>query len=236
MNSKYKHGKPIYAVSKKPLLTFSLLAIFLVAGAWYWFVLRQSRSTVKNDTTPIVKTIKATAADTNVDEPDFSFSLPGSWKLSAKDWDARYTSWQWKFQDKRYAGRWFEVFIDTIPADMAYNYLLPVEALGSQLQLGTISGNCVDFTSGASPTSNRPTYTPQFKAVLPSKWQQVNFLCDNANVSHQVVGTGSKEALNSVSLTGPLSGTHKYFFLYSDNNFTPDFTIISTILASFKVK
>ncbi len=234
--SPYKHGKPVYNLSRRPLLVIAVIMILIIGGLYFVFVARTDKTILKNNNKPLVSRVKASPTNTDVSQAVFSFSLPGKWKLTAQNWDNRYTSWQWSSLDARSAARKFEVYLDTIPTDRAVNYLMPVTANYSGLELGTISDNCVNFTPGASPTSDRPTFTPLSKASLPSKWQQVNFLCDNANVSHQVVGIGTLSGLNSVSLTGPVKGTHKFFLLYNDSNFTPDFSIFSTILATFQVK
>lgn len=234
--SPYKHGKPVYNLSRRPLFIITAAVVLILGTLLYLFVVRGGKTTLKNDNKPLISSVKASATSTNIDEPVFSFSMPGPWKLSQQDWDANYHAWQWSFQDKRYAGRWFRVYLDTIPTSQAVNYLLPVTSTGSGLQMGSLSDNCVNFTPGASPTTERPTYTPQSKASLPSKWQQVNFICDNANVSHQVIGTGTLESINSVTLTGPTKSTHKFFFLYQDNNITPDLNVFSTILETFQVK
>ena len=234
--SPYKHGKPVYHLSRKPLFIITAIVFIIVGTLLYLFVLRDSKNSLTNNNRPLVSHVKASPTSTDISEAIFSVSLPGQWKQTQKNWDNRYVSWQWTSQDKKASARWFEVYQDTIPTDMPVNYLLPVTSLGNNLELGTISDNCVNFTPGASPTSDRPTYTPLAKASLLSKWQQVNFLCDNANVSHQVVGVGSKEGINSVTLSGPLKGSHKFFLVYSDSNFIPDFSIFSTILATFQVK
>lgn len=173
--------------------------------------------------------------DTKVTEPDFSFTLPGPWKLSAQDWDARYHSYQWTSSDKRNNGRLFRVYENTIPADQAVNYLLPVTVENNAMVFGTVSGNCVDFTEGATPQSQRPTDIPLDKAALPSRWGSVDFLCDNGYVANQVVGAASSEAINTITLSGSKSGKRKFFFMYQDNNITPDFGQFQTILSTFKV-
>lgn len=234
--SPYKHGKPVYKLSRKPLLIIALSVVLLGSIGFYLIFIRGQHNTIKNDNKPIIRQVKASATSTEVDEQVFNLSLPGKWTLSAKNWDARYISWQWTLKDKYGAGRLFEVFLDTIPTDKSVNYLLPVTSEGPSLQTGTISDNCVNFTEGASPTTERPTYTPQSKASIASKWQQISFICDNANVSHQVIGTGSKEGINTVTLTGPTKGAHKFYFLFIDNSLTPDFSLLPTILSSFQVK
>jgi hypothetical protein len=38
-----------------------------------------------------------------------------------------------------------------------------------------------------------------------------------------------------VTLTGT-SGPHKYFFIYRDNNYSPDFGVAASILGTFRAK
>ncbi len=234
--SSYKHGKPVYKLSRKPLFVIVTIVLVIIGALYYFLVARAGSDTLKNNNKLSISHVKASPTNTDVSLPYFSVSLPGIWKLTAQNWDARYVSWQWSLQDKKSADSKFEVYFDTIPTDRAVNYLMPVTADGSTLQTGTLSDNCVNFTPGASPTTDRPTYTPLSKASLPSKWQQVNFLCDNTNVSHQVVGIGSLGNLNSVTLNGPITGVHKFFLLYNDSNFTPNFSVFTTILGSFQAK
>jgi hypothetical protein len=49
------------------------------------------------------------------------------------------------------------------------------------------------------------------------------------------IGTGSVgSGVNGVTLTGPTSGTHNYFFLYIDRNIEPDDSILYGIIQSFR--
>jgi hypothetical protein len=114
--------------------------------------------------------------------------------------------------------------------------LLPVKVQDNVMTLGNISDNCVNFTQSAVPEDKRPVNIPLNQAALPSRWQLVDFLCDNANVSHQLVGAASSDALNTITLSGDTKGTHKFFFMFQDNNISPDYGIFETILSNFKVK
>jgi hypothetical protein len=225
----YKHGKPIYKFRLRPLaITISVLLVGLLLG--YWLITRNSNTQLNNNDKPLISTVKAASQNTDINEADFSLSLPGKWVLTQKNWDARYRAWQWQLQDaKLAAGRWVRLYEDTIPADYAYNYLLPLEANGDSLIIGQISGNCADFTTTAQ-THNNGTI------AAVAKWQQISFYCDYGNQVFQVVGTSSKEGINSVSLTGSSGHTHKFFFLYQDNNVTPDLNTLAGILATFRVK
>lgn len=233
----YKHGKPVYRLTRRPLFVISAFVILAIILGYYFIILPNTKGGISNNDKARVTTIKSgNSNDTQVEEELFSFTLPGPWKLSAKNWDARYYSYQWVSEDKKLAGRLFRVYVDTIPKDQAVNYLLPVKITDGTMALGDISGNCVNFTQNAVPEDKRPANIPLNQGALPSRWQLVDFLCDNANITHQVVGASSSAAINTVSLKGPTKGTHNFFFLYRDNNLNADLATMSTILASFKVK
>jgi hypothetical protein len=223
----YQHGKPIYRFSRRSLVIIIAIILLLIGGSYYYIIVKVgSRSSLKNNNNPLISTIKASNLNTEVDEPTFSVTLPGKWRLEAKDWDARYHAWQWQLDDKKSAGRLFRVYQDTIPTDYAYNYLLPVTAVADSVETGQISGNCTDFT--ATPQ------TPHAIGSVMSKWQGVSFLCEYGNQIHQVVGTGSLEGINTVTLKG--SKEHKFFFLYQDSNITADYGLMSNILSTFHAK
>jgi hypothetical protein len=227
----YKHGKPIYKLSRRPLLIISAILLLALGIAYYQFVVKNDGNTINNVDKPLISTVKAANQNTDVEEKFFRLMLPGKWKLSQKDWDTNYHAWQWQLQDNHSAGRWFRVYQDTIPTDYAYNYILPVTANGDMLVLGQMSGNCADFTTTAQTKTNT-----NGTIAAKSKWQQVDFFCDYGNQSHQVIGTSSPEAINSISLTGKNMGMHKFFFLMQDDNYVPDLGIAVTILSTFQAK
>jgi hypothetical protein len=224
----YKHGKPIEKFASQPIVII-VLVIFLLLGAGYIIFIRPNKNTISNNNTPLVSTVSAANQNTLINEADFTATLPGNWTLAQKDWDARYNAWQWQSQVKNAAGRWFRVYQDTIPTDYSFNYLMPVTASGESLIVGTLSTNCADFTTTAQTKNANGTI-----AAL-AKWQQTSFYCDYGNQTFQVVGTSSPEGINTVTLAGP-KGKHKYFFLYQDSNFNPDYGIMSNILSTFKEK
>lgn len=230
MGLMYKHGRPLYKFNYRQFLALAVAVIGLIVIAYYFLIVRGQSTEISNNNKPLLSTVKAADQNTEVNEADFTMTLPGKWKLTQKDWDARYHAWQWQLQDaKLAAGRWVRVYEDTIPGDYAYNYLLPLASTGPSLNVGQISGNCADFTTTAQVHNNGTI-------AAVSKWQQVSFYCDYGNQVFQVVGTGSKEAINSISLTGPSAHPHKYFFLYQDNNVTPDLGVLGIVLASFRAK
>lgn len=233
----YKHGKPVYKLTRRPLLVILIIIGLILAGGYIKFIKPASKNTITGSTQARVTTIKNTGpADTKVDEKLFSLTLPGAWKLSAQDWDARYHSYQWNSQDQKSAGRWFRVYVDTIPSDQAVNYLLPITIQEGTMAMGQVSDNCVNFTKGAIPEDQRPTTVSISQSTIPSRWELVDFLCDNASVSHQVVGASTSAGINTVILSGPTQGQHKYFFMFDDNNISPDFGMFERILGSFTPK
>lgn len=232
----YKHGRPVYKLTRRPYFVISLILLLLVSAGYFFVIKPNSKNTITNNAGARVTEIKDTSPnDTKVNEKVFSVTLPGPWKLSSKDWDARYHAYQWTSEDKKYPGRWFRVYVDTIPSDQAVNYLLPVKVQDGAMVIGNISDNCVNFTQNAVPEDKRPVFIPLNQSSLPSRWQLVDFICDNANVSHQVVGAASSGALNTITLSGDTQGTHKFFFMLQDNNISPDFGVLETILGNFKV-
>lgn len=233
----YKHGKPVYRLTRKPLFVIGIVTVLILIIGYYLIILPNTKGGITNNDTARFTTIKpGNSNDTKIDEELFTFTLPGPWKLSAKDWDARYHSYQWTSEDKKLAGRLFSIYVDTIPKDQGVNYLLPIIVEDGKMMVGDISDNCVNFTQNAVPEDRRPANIPLNQATLPSRWQLVDFLCDNVNITHQVVGASSSAAINTVSLKGRTKGTHKFFFMYRDNNISADLGTMSTILASFEVK
>jgi hypothetical protein len=226
----YKHGKPIYKFNYRQLGLILVVLVLLLAGFYLKFIAHVGSTQIRNNDKPLISTVKAASQNTDINEADFSLSLPGKWVLAQKDWDARYRAWQWQLKDaKLAAGRWIRIYEDTIPADYAYNYLLPLTANGDSLIVGQISGNCADFTTTAQ-THNNGTI------AAVSKWQQVGFYCDYGNQVFQIVGTGSKEGINTVTLQGASGKKHKYFFLFQDNNVSPDLGVLGNVLATFRAK
>ena len=157
----------------------------------------------------------------------FTLDLPNTWKPAPPP-PVAYTvySWQGTRDDST---RRLDIYVDTIPNTMAVNRLLPVQADGAQVAvIGQVSDNCVNFTdhSPASATSG----------IAAAKWDGVSFWCDVGNYERDVVGTGSAEGANAVTLTGPATGNHRFFFVYTDNSANPDYTIFQSAIQSFRLR
>jgi len=163
---------------------------------------------------------------TQLQEPLFSVSLPVDWvKRANKDIPAPTYSWVGTAKDD--VARWLNIYIDTIPSALAVNRMLPVAANGASLSLlANVSDNCTTFT-GANDSK---------QISLPAKWQGITFLCDTGNYIRDVVGTSSAEGINTVTLTGATHGRHRLFFTYTDNSPSPDYSIFTDALSSFRLK
>lgn len=156
----------------------------------------------------------------------FSMNLPTTWKSTAPP-PIAYTVYSWKGSGDDDARR-LDVYVDKLPSAMAVNHLLPLEGDGDLVTItGLVSDNCANFTDKSTESAATGT--------APAKWSGVSFLCDLGNYERDVVGTGSAEGINTVTVTGPKTGPHRFFFVYTDNSANPDYTLFQTILKSFRV-
>jgi hypothetical protein len=165
-----------------------------------------------------------------ISEPTFTMQLPGDWKQTDSQDTSTVHSISWQATAKDADNRYLTIYIDTIPTTYAVNKELPVAAHGSQLTYGALSDNCSDFTPGGTTNA---AIAETLKPVA-SVWQGVSFICNLPQFIDNQIGTGSSSGVNSVTLTGPKTGTHSYFFLYIDRNVNPDYTIIENALQSFR--
>lgn len=162
----------------------------------------------------------------HVDEKLFSMDLPADWQSTTPPAQA-YSIHSWQNTTGNKGVRRLDLYVDGAP-QLAINRVLPIQANGAKLiPLGETSDNCVTFTQGAKSTN---------AAALPAKWRGVNFLCDTANAERNVSGTSSPKHIDEVTLSGPTSGAHRFFFVYTDNSATPDFDIFRDMIVSFQVK
>lgn len=237
----YRLGRPTTAKRPKKFYFLELAAIIIVVvGALFsvfWFVIKKEKpADISSNGTPLISRVQAADKFTEINEPTFTLKLPGEWKEADRDSDPGRKSIKWDYIGKGGIGRWVKVYIDTIPTDYSVTYVLPVSSDGDKIFTDSISDHCSQFTPGAMKPSDRGGYAPASADKLPTQWQGVKFVCDGAHPLYQRVGTSSKEEVNSVSVTGPTKGTHKYFFIYDDSYYNPDYTIFSIIIDSFRAK
>lgn len=173
---------------------------------------------------------KNTAQYLNVIEPTFTMKLPSDWKKTSEVDTTTTHSITWAGTSKDDNNRSLTIYIDTIPATMPVNQELPITVHGNQISYALISGNCSDFTPGGTEDVAQAVKL----APKASVWQGVNFICNLPRVVDNQIGTGSAAGVNTFVVTGPKSGTHKYFFLYNDRNIHSDESALYNAIESFR--
>lgn len=231
MSTVYQHQlhahKPRRRLRKQWLIVAA--AILVAAGVGYGLYSLQPETQI-NNAAPATSSVKKEANLQTFRRGTFSIDLPPGWQFTAKQQDL-YTIYHFRSALPGEQGnRLLDVYEDSNLPNFAINRIVPVaatEAGGLTAESGQVSDNCTAYTTGA--TSNRPT------VGQIAKWQGIEFLCDMANPQRNVVGTGSKDGLNTVKVADPGGLPHRYFLVYTDNNAKPDYSIFIAAINSFKL-
>ncbi len=204
---------------------FFILCAVVVVAVWFF----QGEDAIVN-TKPVTRTVVSAEQRTiEFKEKLFRFSLPDDWVMQSKD------PYLYKLQatKKNASNRFLSIYVDTdLPAKMAVDRLLPVHYVNKTIVPGTISDDCQSFTGGSVSSAQEAQKLPD----TPAKWEGVNFMCDLSHYNRNHVGIGSSDGINMVYLTGTDGVRHKIFFLYTDHNITPDYTILYEMLKSFRMQ
>ncbi len=195
------------------------------------FGLRLLKPDTKTTQAKVVKhTITNNAKFTHFQKGIFSLDLPKGWTFMGEQKDI-YTIYHFRSSQAGAEGnRLMDVYEDSSLPNFSVNRVLPVESNGLgglATDVTQISDNCAAYTIG-TPSGN--------KNYLPAKWHGVNFLCDMGNTLRNVVGIGSTEGLNTVTLKTPTSTPHHYFITYTENNDKPDYNVLVNAVNSFKLE
>jgi hypothetical protein len=225
----YELGKRSKPVRHTAAIAFVVL-LLIVAGAGTWWGAQHylTPDTVLQQSTAEVHTVKLSdTKEKTFEKPEFHISLPDDWK-AANSLDTIHRPYSWRGTSQADRTRSLDIYVDDIPKDMAVNRLLPVQADGNSVTIvNTVSDNCAGFTS--------PISTTAATGSALARWSGVEFICDMANKTRDVTGTSSSTGVNSVTLKGG-QGTHRYFFVYTDNSGQSDYSIFTRALASFRSK
>ncbi len=235
MDTRYKYGhRPGRRRRTRVLivLAVSFVILGIVGGVVGYDTYKNQSKPVEGIKHTISQSLDETVNKYNVGEPTFSMELPGDWKETGRKNDALNQSISWRATQKNADNRYLEVFIDKIPTTKAINRLLPVSATDNVLIHGDISDNCASFTQGGTFNTGQADKLKE----TPAKYQTIDFICNLPRVTENEVGTGSIEGGNTVTVSGEIKGAHKYFFLYTDHNIQPDYTILYNAIKSFKAK
>ena len=219
---------------RKTVLVIALTSLLIMGGIGYVVrrdINKNSNNQVTGKTQVILQAKDDSVNRLNINEALFNMVLPADWKEIKRQNDQIENSITWA-STAQGGGRTLKLYIDLIPVTRAVNRELAITAQGDTILVGDISENCATFTKGGTQNVHEAALLKE----TPAKWNTVDFICDLPRVSDNVVGTGSTEGVNTVTLTGPLKGTHKYFFMYTEHSSQANYEILSNALRSFKAK
>ncbi len=234
MSTHYRYDhQPVKASRRRLLVIFTGGVIIVGLIACLLFIdIRRNKSQPASSQSTIQQIAGESSQFTTIEHPFFSFQLPSDWKETGRKNVPTENSISWQSTKKNEENRYLTLYIDNIPANKPINRLLPVASEGSTLVVGDVSDKCETFTVGGTQNAQEA----QKLKPTPAKLREVNFICNLPGIVDNEVGSGSPEGINVVSLTTPASGTHKYFFVYTDRNVQPNYGIFVNALESFKAK
>lgn len=236
MDSRYKLGqKP--GRRRRTRVLIVMVITFSIIGAIAALIYKDLKSNQSGAVTgkeqTVLQLLDETTAKLTINEPTFVMQLPGDWKEIERKNVTAEKSITWQATKKNHDNRWFKVYIDTIPENYPINRLVPVnKSSGGELIAGDVSPNCATFTQGGTQNADQA----QHLASKPAKYQSIDFICDLVKIVDNQVGAGSTDGVNTITLKGAGGSTHKYFFLYTDRNIQPDYSIFYNALKSFQAK
>jgi hypothetical protein len=222
----YRFGERIHHHRKLYVWLISFVCV-LVISVFAGDKLLKSDTHIAKAPAPTVHALNYNDTKTiTFSEPLFMIALPSDWKLESKA-TTPYVTYRFGSTLAHQDARWLDIYTDGVPAGFGVNRALAVSASGGKLVLESdVSDNCANFTG---PVAGQPA-----TATL-GKWQGVDFLCDLGNYVRDVVGTSSPEGPDVVTLTGT-TGKHQFFFAYTDNNASADYSIFTNALKTFRAK
>ncbi|CAN5148025.1 hypothetical protein BH09PAT3_BH09PAT3_1880 [soil metagenome] len=230
MSTVYQHQLHAHKTHRSHVLRWTVIVLLILGGgiAYGLHSLKPNTTTTKAAT--VTKKLEANTATQTFFKGAFSIALPKGWQFMSKQQDI-YTVYHFKSALPGEDGnRSIDIYEDSSLPTFPVNRMLPVTAdeeghLTTDASL--VSDNCTAYTTGAT--------TNLQKIGQMAKWQGIEFMCDMGNTLRNVVGTGSKDGINTVTVKTATSTPHHYFFTYTDNNFKPDYSIYAAAINSFKV-
>jgi hypothetical protein len=160
-----------------------------------------------------------------VDEPFFTMKIPKTWQQTSYINNADQYTISWMDKNQADDTRWLTIYIDKILPNIPINNLLPIKVHGDGFSYSTISDNCTNLVTHAINSQ-----------ISTASYQGIDFYCNIADIVGEVIGTGSVGSINRTTITGPTSGTHSYFFEYTERSGEPDYSYFDNALTSFRAK
>lgn len=217
----------------RKLIAFFIFLVLLAATGYYGYqqLLKDTQATIVNSKGTSRSQEIPNSATVKFDQETFAFDAPADWKLIKHDPQGPYNLYSYRATLKNADNRYLDIYVDRLPQALAVNKAVAVRAQANKLTHGLTSENCKDFVNQS------PAGAGAAKVLTaPAKWDGVEFICDLDATTRNVIGTSSPGSVNKVTLTSPASGPRPFFFVYTDNNYTPDYSIFYNILDSFTVK
>ncbi len=235
MKDKYRYGHRPGRRRRTRVLIVVVISVLILGtvGGLIGYDLYKNRKTAPVESTgrTVIQALDDSVNKLTINESLYKLELPSDWKEVARKNDTSKNSVTWRATKKNGDNRTLELFVDKIPTTQAINRLVPVTTSGSKLNHGDVSDNCESFTKGGTANVSQAVKQPETLA----KYQAIDFMCDLPQPTQNKVGTGSAEGINTVTVKGSM-GAHKYFFLYTDHNIQPDYSIFYNIIKSFEAK
>lgn len=234
MSVHYRYDHQPVKTSRHRLVGVVVIVLVVVGAIAALLVLdiRRNKSKPASSQSTVQQLLNESSQHITIDEPLFTFQLPADWKETGRKKSATENSISWQATKKNEENRFLTLYIDIIPTTKPINRLMPVMAAGSGLTVGDVSNKCETFTVGGTLNAQEA----QKLKPAPAKLQEVNFICNLPGIVDNEVGSGSPEGINFVTVTGEKGGPHKYFFVYTDRNIQPSYSIFTNVLESFKAK
>ena len=202
-----------------------LMGIFLIYILF--FSNSNSASFINNDRPERI--VKGVEMQT-IESDNFKIDLPATWVNNGIK-NPFSNEYYYELQDKKKSAdaRYLRIYINTFPSDYPLNRVVLVENMGNRLKAGEVSGDCKSL-----PDAPKNIDRAQKQTWL-ANWQGLTFTCDlSSQVNH--LGIASQKSGYGQTLTGPISGTNKYFLVYIDNTSSPNDRTFIDAINSFEVK
>lgn len=204
------------------------LSMMLIFAALVYFLLHLKVAPEQNvhNSPPVSKTYQPSSKQKiTFDKPLLTIELPAGWKEVTLPTSPTAPVYALRNSELAEA---LDIYIDNPPLNMGLNKAIVVSQNAAGVAHDVVSDNCIAYTQAGKTN-------PQ-TGNAPAKWQGIDFFCDTANSSRAVVGTVSKDSFNYFNSNGQSGGTHKVFITYTDNNISPDYSILYDALDSLHFK
>lgn len=205
-------------------LGFTIVFLVIVGVAIWQFLHALHQKPVIVQSKPHVTKLSYAGKTKHYNMGDFAIDIPNTWQLMPSP-QYGYKSFTWATTEKA-DNLSIEIFEDNLPTNFAPNKVLVISGSGDHVEIsGQVSDNCINFTPNENPA-------PGYQGV-PAKWQNVNFLCNRATATRDVIATASTDGINFVRLTKTDTTAHKFLFTFNSNQISADYTPFYNALTSF---